>query len=69
MNKFILLIAGLAIIYILFTVLPMMVPTLSPSLFMPYAVWALVLMIFFLFLPGSVGGWVYDVGNTKTKTK
>ena len=67
MNKLILLIGGLVIIYITFTVLPMMVPTLSVSLFLPYALWALVLLIFFLFLPGSVGGWVYDVGGIKIK--
>jgi len=65
MNKLILMVIGLIMIYIIFTVLPMMAPTISVSLLIPYAVWALVLLFFFLFLPGSVGGWVYDIGIKK----
>ena len=60
MNKIVILLGGLGLIYLLYTVIPMMAPTLNPGLYTPYAIWALVLLFFYLFLPGNVGGWVYD---------
>ena len=61
MGKFLTATAIAVIIYFIFTTFPFMLPTMSRALYLPYELWFLALLIFYVFLPKDVGTFIYTL--------
>lgn len=61
MGKYLNVVLTAMTIVFVFSALPYMMPTISTGLYMPYEIWALVLLFFYLILPKDIGTYVYKL--------
>lgn len=60
MNKLAIIASIFVLTNIVFSALPLIFPTITPSVFMPYRLWINAVLALTLMLPASTGDYVFD---------
>jgi len=59
MNKLFQIVILIILVYVVFSTIPYMIPTLPSGIYLPYELWLFVLIIFYALLPTKIGTYVY----------